>query len=94
MSININKLYAELAAANLPVCSTRQGDPPADYTRPLTTAEKANADQIILAHDPTVIPVLTVEQKVDNLLSILEKKTLITPADLVEITTPVEIATP
>ena len=56
MTINPSKLYAELAAAGLPVCSTRQGDPPADYTRPLTTAEKATAAQIILAHDPTPTP--------------------------------------
>ena len=56
MTINPSKLYAELATANLPVCSTRQGDPPADYTRILTKPEKDLATQIILAHDPTPTP--------------------------------------
>jgi hypothetical protein len=66
MEINIVKLYYELEAAGLPVCSVRRGEPIADYTRDLTVAEKKTEKQVVAAHDPTPMPEITPEEKLLN----------------------------
>ena len=59
--INVGKLHEELIAAGLPVVSVHS-DGKADYSRPLSTAEKAKVEQLITSHDPIAVPVVTTDQ--------------------------------
>ena len=59
--INVSKLHEELKAAGLPVVSVHS-DNKIDYSRLLSTAEKLKAEQLLTAHDPVAVPVVTTDQ--------------------------------
>ena len=59
--INVGKLHEELKAAGLPVVSVHS-DNKVDYSRSLSTAEKAKVEQLFTAHDPVELPVVTTDQ--------------------------------
>ena len=59
--INVGKLHEELKAAGLPVVSVHS-DNKVDYSRLLSTAEKLKAEQLLAAHDPVAVPVVTTDQ--------------------------------
>ena len=59
--INVSKLHEELKAAGLPVVSVHS-DNKVDYSRLLSTAEKLKAEQLLTAHDPVDLPVVTTDQ--------------------------------
>lgn len=46
---NIQKFHQELLDAGLPVCSVRQGEPLADFTRALSAGEYAQFTQLLAA---------------------------------------------
>ena len=59
--INVLKLQNELLAAGLPVVSVHSNNK-VDYSRSLSTAEKAKVVQLMASHDPVELPVVTTDQ--------------------------------
>ena len=59
--INVSKLHEELKAAGLPVVSVHS-DGMVDYSRLLSTTEKAKVEQLFTSHDPVTVPVVTTDQ--------------------------------
>ena len=61
--INPAKLHEELALAGLPIASV-SSDGRFDYTRPLSKAEQAKAQEVIDAHDPQQNTLPTTDQMI------------------------------
>ena len=59
--INPAKLHEELALSGLPVAGV-SSDGRIDYTRPLSKAEQAKAQEVIDAHDPAQNALPTTDQ--------------------------------